>query len=428
MINLEITNAEKYIHSLSKFGKKSGLDNITRLLNVLGNPQDKLKFVHIAGTNGKGSTASFVSQILIQSGYNVGLFTSPFIEVFNERIQINNQNISNDDLEKYTSIVKNAIEEIGDDNYHPIEFEVICAIGFLYFVDKKCDIVVLETGLGGRLDCTNIIKKPYVCAITSISFDHMQYLGDTIEKIASEKCGIIKENSVVCTYCDLEKSAKNVVSKFCKETNSHLYEPSIETLKIKKQGRENIFDYKDYKNVKINLSGLHQIYNACLAIDIIDNLKNYFEISYEDIINGLNMARWVCRFEIFDKKNYTFVIDGAHNSDGVLKYTQAVKKIFNDKKIVTVFGMLNDKDFEKSVERIANISDELIITDVPSIRQTDVKPVFEVAKKIKNDTILINDNISAINKAISLADENSVICIVGSLYLAGNLRSFVDKF
>ncbi len=428
MIKLEITNAEKYIHSLSKFGKKSGLDNITRLLDVLGNPQNNLKFVHIAGTNGKGSTASFVSGVLIDANLKVGLFTSPFIEVFNERIKINNQNISNDDLEKYTSIVKNAIEKIDDADYHPIEFEVITAIGFLYFADKKCDIVVLETGLGGRLDCTNIIKKPYVCAIASISFDHMQYLGDTIEKIASEKCGIIKENSTVCAYIDLDKTAKKVVDEFCIKTNSRLYNPQKSTLVIKKEGAVNVFDYRQYKDVKIKLAGKHQIYNACLAIDIIDNLKNYFDISYENILNGLNNAKWVCRFEIFNKKSATFVIDGAHNSDGIQKYVQTVKSVFVDKKIITVFGMLNEKDFEKSVKKIADISDILIVTDVPSVRQTNTQEVFEAVKKFKKDALYIADNINAVNEALRFNDENSVICIAGSLYLAGILRGFVDKF
>lgn len=428
VIDLEITKAEKYIHSLSKFGKKSGLYNITRLLEMVGNPQDKLKFVHIAGTNGKGSCANMVSNVLTETSLKVGLFTSPFIEKFNERIQINNECISDDDLEKYTAIVKDAIEKIDDKDYHPIEFEVITAIGFLYFLDKKCDIVVLETGLGGRLDCTNIIKNPYVCAIASISFDHMQYLGDTIEKIAFEKCGIIKENCVVCLYPDIHPDAKNVALKTIIQKNASLYPSYKETLKIKKTGKENIFDYKDYKDIKINLLGVHQIYNAALAIDILENLKKYFSISDENIKNGLEKAKWPCRFEIFERKGTTFLIDGAHNSDGILKYCDAVKNVFADKKIITVFGMLNEKDFEKSVERIANISDELIITDVPSIRQTSSDDVFECAKKYEEDTIFIKDNIEAINKAIELKDENSIVAIVGSLYLAGNLRGFVDKF
>lgn len=428
MIDLKITNAEKYIHSLSKFGKKSGLDNITRLLDVIGNPQDKLKFVHIAGTNGKGSCASMVSSVLIETGLKVGLFISPFIQKFNERIQINNECINDSDLEKYTDIVKEAIEKIDDKDYHPIEFEVITAIGFLYFLDNGCDIVVLETGLGGRLDCTNIIKNPYVCAISSISFDHMQYLGDTIEKIAYEKCGIIKENSIVCLYPDIHPDAKKVALKASDEKNAIIYPSYKETLKIKKADKQNIFDYKNYKDIKINLSGLHQIYNATLAIDILDNLKKYFSISDENIKKGLEKAKWPCRFEIFERKNTTFLIDGAHNSDGVLKYCDAVKNIFGDKKIITVFGMLNEKDFEKSVEKISDISDILIITDVPSTRQTSSDEVFGCAKRFKKDTLFIKDNIEAVNKAVKLKDDNSIVAIVGSLYLAGNLRGFVDKF
>lgn len=424
-----MTNAEKYIHSLNKFGKKSGLDNITRLLNELGNPQDKLKFVHIAGTNGKGSVSSFISQIMIESGYKTGLFTSPFIEVFNERIKINNQNISDSDLEKYTDIVKNAVDKLKrNGDYNPIEFEVITAAAFLYFADQKCDIAVLEVGLGGRLDCTNVIKNPIVCAITSISFDHTKYLGDTIKKIAAEKCGIIKQNSCVAVYSRLDKAAKSVVEQTCKNTNSNLLTPK--KINIVKVGITNIFDYGEYKNLEIHLCGRHQIYNAALAVDIALYLRKYYKISDESIKNGLKNARWICRFEIFDKgkEKPVFVIDGAHNYDGVLSLCDTVRVVFEGKKIITVFGMLNEKDFEKSLESIAKISDVLIITSVPSIRQTDFKKVFETAKKYKKDAVFIENNFDAIKNAALSNNGNSAVLIAGSLYLAGNVRNFVDKF
>ena len=422
-----MTNAEKYIHSLGKFGKKSGLDNIKKLLDVLGNPQDSLKFVHIAGTNGKGSVSNFISQILIESGYKTGLFTSPFIEIFNERIKINNKNISDNDLDICVKKVKTAVDSLkacGD--YNPIEFEVITAAAFLYFASQKCDIVVLEVGLGGRLDRTNVIKNPIVCAICSISFDHTKYLGDTIEKIAFEKCGILKENSAVVCYPKLDKKAEIVLKEAVCKTNSHLY-PHKE-IKIKKSGTTSVFDYGEYKNIKINLCGIHQIYNAAVALDAAECLKNTFDITDESIYKGLENARWMCRFEIFEKKDGTFVIDGAHNFDGVLKLCDTVKTVFGGKKIITVFGMLNEKDYEKSLEKICSVSDFVIITSVPSSRQTDFEKIFKTAKKYKNDAVLIEDNFEAVRCAAMQNNGEGAVIIAGSLYLAGNLRKFVDKF
>lgn len=424
-----MTNAEKYIHSLSKFGKKSGLDNITRLLEKLGNPQDKLKFVHIAGTNGKGSVSAFVSQILIESGCKTGLFTSPFIEVFNERIKINNQNISDEDLERCVGIVRGAVDILkSEDDYFPIEFEVITAAAFLYFAEQKCDVVVLEVGLGGRLDCTNVVKNPLVCAVCSISFDHTKYLGDTIEKIAAEKCGIIKQNSRVAVYKMLDKDAEKVVHETVKNTNSHLV--NHQKLNIIKSGIVSVFDYGIYKNLKINLCGVHQIYNAVLALDIAECIKDKFGISEENIRRGLENARWICRFEIFEKgaDKPDFIIDGAHNYDGVLKLCDTAKSVLRGKKIVAVFGMLNEKDYEKSLEEICSISDELIITSVPSVRQTSFEEIYKTAKMYKKDTVFIEDNFDAIEYAVSSKNGVFSVLIAGSLYLAGNVRKFVENF
>ena len=424
-----MTNAEKYIHSLKKFGKKSGLDNIKKLLNKLGNPQKNLKFVHIAGTNGKGSVSAFVSQILIESGCKTGLFTSPFIEVFNERIKINNQNISDGDLEKYVGIVRGAVEGLkSESDYFPIEFEVITAAAFLYFAAEKCDIVVLEVGLGGRLDCTNVIENPLVCAICSISFDHTEYLGDTIKKIAAEKCGIIKQNCNVAMYQKLDFDAENVVRKTAKNTNSHLIKP--QNISIVKSGISNVFDYGSLKNLKINLCGIHQIYNAALALDIVRFLGNDFNVTENSVRRGLENARWICRFEIFEKgaDKPIFIIDGAHNFDGVSKLCDTAKSVLNGKKITAVFGMLNEKDYEKSLEKICALADEVVITSVPSVRQTDFLKIYEMAKKYKNNAIFIENNFDAITYAAGSKNADFALIVAGSLYLAGNVRKFVENF
>ena len=424
-----MTNAEKYIHSLSRFGKKSGLDNITKLLDKLGNPQKKLKFVHIAGTNGKGSVSSFTSQILIESGCKTGLFTSPFIEVFNERIKINNKNISDDDLNRCVDIVRSAVDALkAECDYFPIEFEVITAAAFLYFAEQSCDVVVLEVGLGGRLDCTNVIENPLVCAICSISLDHTKYLGDTIEKIAAEKCGIIKENSHVAVYRKLDKDAEKVVSEAVKKTNSRFIKHK--KLHIIESGIVSTFSYGGYKNLKINLCGAHQICNAALALDIAECIKDEFGISEENIRRGLENARWICRFEIFEKgaDKPDFIIDGAHNYDGVLTLCKTAMSVLQGKKIVVVFGMLNEKDYEKSLAAICNISDELIITSVPNVRQTGFEEICKTAKIYKKDTVSIEDNFDAITYAARQKNGSFAVIIVGSLYLAGNVRSFVENF
>ncbi len=418
---MKYTDAINYIHSLSKFAKKKGHHNINMILNHLDNPQDKLKFVHIAGTNGKGSAAAFVSSVLRASGLKVGTFISPFIERFNERIQIDFNPIEDDALCDITSRIKAICDTMPD--VHPLEFEVITAIGFEYFVENNCDVVVLETGLGGRLDSTNVITTPLCEMIMQIGLDHTEVLGNTLEKIAAEKAGIIKPHTKVVVYPYMDDESLNVIKDKCKETSSSVIIPDMDMLKVKNTdiyGSD--FSYKDILDIHISLVGEHQIVNALCAIETILNLP--FDISYDNIRKGLSETRWPCRFEVF-KKDRLFILDGAHNPPGITSFKNTVNTVLKDKNVIFVVGMLNDKDYKNALREIKDMPKHLIVTSVPSIRQTATDEVYEYVKSLRCDAIFIEDNKSAIQKAIELSSDEDAICIFGSLYLVGDVRGFV---
>lgn len=403
----------EYIHSVGRFGKKAGLDNIKALLLSLGNPQKELKFIHVAGTNGKGSVACMISNILKFSGFKVGMNTSPYIEEFNERLQINNCPIKSEKLVFYTNIVKEQVQKLNKQGIYPIEFELITAIGFLYFRDECCDYVVLECGLGGRFDATNIIEKPVISAICSLGLDHTEILGDTIEKIAFEKAGIIKENAPVALYCDIESSALEVIEKRAKECNSKVIYSKKDYKIVSSNLDGTVFEVEGRK-YEISLLGEHQVKNALLAISVAEKLN----ISYEIIQKGIKNSRWKCRFE----KIGNFIIDGAHNSEGIKSFVNTALENLPSENIL-VIGMLNDKNFETSAAELAKLKGKFIITDVPSYRQTDGNEVYNCIKKYIPDAVYVKNFGDALSLAISLKTENEYICIAGSLYLAGAVRT-----
>lgn len=424
---MNVNECIEYIHSLSKFGKKAGLTNIRMLLDYLDNPQDELSCIHVAGTNGKGSTSYLIANVLKYQGYKVGLFTSPFIEVFNERIRLNGENISDNDLVEYTEKVKNAVDYLAEKGYYPIEFEVITAIAFLYYKDKKCDYVVLETGLGGRYDSTNIIKKNMACVITTIGIDHTNILGETIEDIAYQKAGIIKENSDVVLY-PVNEEARSVIQKYSDVMKASVTEVDKSCLEIISDTYlGSVFNYKKHKNIHLSLVGTHQIYNAITALETIDVLSKKINIDEESIVGAFSNAKWPVRFEVFNK-DVPVVIDGAHNLQGVSSFVSSIDKYFPNKKKVFVVGMLNEKQYIESLDCALNIADAVVITSVPSMRQTSVRDIYDYAVLSHNCVEFIENNFDAFAFAHKLCDDNSVIGIFGSLYLAGNMRSFVENF
>ena len=424
---MTVNEAIDYIHSLSKFGKKSGLDNIRLLLNEMDNPQNDLKFVHIAGTNGKGSIANYISSALIESGVNTGLYTSPYIEKFNERIQLNGKNISDDDLITMTEYVMEKVKSIQEKNpdYHPIEFEVITAIGMEYFKRKKCEIVVLETGLGGKLDCTNVIEKPLACIIGAIGHDHMQYLGKTLDEIAFEKCGIIKRDSYVIMYPDMIGPVENIVKVNVMATYSYLCRnKEINVRSVSVNGTDFTYGKEEYH---LKMIGEHQAYNAVCAIEALHHLMMWYPITEETIKRGLAKASWKCRFEVFGKK-HDIVIDGAHNLHGIKQFIKTANMCYPDKRKIVVMGMLEEKNYRSSLKEIAKFADTLLITQINSNRQNDVELIYRTAREFFYEAVLFEDNYDAFDIAMTVKKDDAAVFVVGSLYLAGNLRSYVEKF
>lgn len=418
MLNTEEKCIE-YIHSLSKFGKKSGLSNTLKILERLGNPHKKLKFIHIAGTNGKGSTSNMINNILISHNYKVGYYTSPYIEFFNERICINNKTIPSHDLVCYTNRVAEVLDGIT-----PIEFEFITCLAMLYFYEQKCDVVVLEVGLGGRFDSTNVIDTPLCNVICPIGYDHTGILGETLEEIAFEKAGTIKSNSSVVISPEMNPVCISVINKKCQETSSELIIPQKSAENISYGVPFTEFSY-DGLNVKLSLKGKYQVQNAITAIEAARVIRNKLPINDEDILNGLKNSSWKCRFEVLDTTS-TVVLDGAHNSHGIGALMDSIESYFPHKKKLFVFSMLNEKDYKKSIEMILKKADYIIATSVPSLRQTSAYDIYTEIKKSTNNCIYEEDPVKALQLAKEKAKkEDFAIFVFGSLYLSGMLRKYV---
>lgn len=431
--------AIEFIHSTSSLGKKFGLTNMKKLASLLGNPQDSFKIIHIAGTNGKGSTSNLIHDVLMSQGYKTGLFISPYLEKFTERIQVNKNHIDENSLVRLTSLIKEKINIMLSEGYnHPTEFEVITAIGFKYFQEQNIDFLVLEVGLGGKLDSTNIIKNPLVSVITSISYDHMELLGDTLEKIAFEKAGIIKENSHVVVYPQKD-SITNVIKEYALSKNSQVHlvnEQNIQLLESNLSGQW--FSYKDndifnLDNLKINLLGHHQLKNALTALKTLEVLKSLgFEITEKSIKNGFANCHFTGRFEVLSNSPL-IIIDGAHNIDGIKTFTKAIKQYLDDKKIILFLGMLKDKHPEHIIEHILPICKK-IYTITPNnpraLDAVDLKEIINLTLNNKNIIEISVDSISNYQEIITIINENKTenFSFVGSLYMIGDVRTLLNKY
>ncbi len=424
---MNYTEALEFIHGRERFGEYKGLDRMRELMASLGNPQDKLKFVHVAGTNGKGSTVKLIASALCAAGYKTGIYISPFVEVFNERMQINFKNIPDSELVALTEKVKNAIEVLDDkDTYPPVtEFEAVTAVAFCYYAQENCDIVVLEVGLGGRLDATNIIKEPLVSVITAISLDHTAVLGNTRAIIAGEKCGIIKENCPVVLYPQQDKDAAEVVENKCDEKNASLVVPNIsfiKNLKITSGGAS--FDYKD-ADVTISLAGMHQVYNAITALETLFVLRESgVKLFNEDIKKGFENCRFFGRLY---KLTDNIVFDGAHNPDGIDVLCDYIDS-FVDGNLIVVMGMMKDKDYKYCIKKIASCADEYIAVEANVPRKLMWQDNLEEASKYCGNSrgyASLEDAIKYISESFSF-DDTLIIC--GSLFLLGEAKGIVERY
>ncbi|MBE6762107.1 MAG: bifunctional folylpolyglutamate synthase/dihydrofolate synthase [Ruminococcaceae bacterium] len=416
--------ALEYIHSLNRFGIKPGLERITALLNSLGNPQQKLKCIHIAGTNGKGSTSTALSNIMIADGKKTGLFISPFVVDFRERIQINGEYISKTDLARLTEKIAEIVPEVEkqvEDNI--TEFEFITALMFTYFKEQNCDVAVLEVGLGGRLDSTNVIKNPLATVITKIALDHIAVLGDTIEKIALEKCGIIKPNCPVITSSKQNSIALEVIKETAQKQNSKLLLADVESvsnLSLKPFGSE--FVYNDI-SITVNLAGAHQVENMSAVIETALELG----VSKSAIQRGVANTCFPARLEVISKSPFV-IIDGAHNENGADVLANYLDE--HSLRPVTILGMMADKNCEAVIEKIASRSKAVYTVNVEgNPRAEGAENLAFMAKKYCDDAVALNDYQTALDIAAKKAKELSAqLLICGSLYLASDIREMAINY
>lgn len=405
-----------YIDKMNRFGSVLGLDRIKKLLDYLGNPEEGLKIIHVAGTNGKGSICTFIASILESNGYKVGRYISPTLFDYRERIQINGSYIDKDSVaEMLTTISEICRRLLVEGSEHPTIFEIETAMSFMYFKKMACDFVVLEVGLGGRFDSTNVIASSLVSVIGAVGLDHTDILGDSLSAIAFEKAGIIKACQPVVIY-DQEQEVLDIIMSQCIRKKSRPILTDWEQLGVRKSDVDGqIFDYKQYKEMEIHLAGLFQIKNAATAIEVIEQLREMgYPISETSIIAGLRKAKWPGRFQVIHRKPM-IIVDGAHNPDGAKALTDCIKNYFIDKKVIFVMGVFSDKDYKGILEVIAPWA-KILITYKPDNRRG--LPSAVLAAKAKPYFSDIYDGIdvkNALSIALDHAEEENIIISLGSL-------------
>ena len=422
--------AREYLDQVSKGGSVLGLDNMRELLKRLENPQDSLKFVHISGTNGKGSVLAYVSTVFKEAGYRTGRYISPTLFSYREKIQVNESFIGREDLARLTEEVKKAAEEMQNSGKgFPTIFEIETALAFLYFAEQKCDIVILETGLGGALDATNVITTSVMEVITSISMDHMEFLGDTLGKIALQKAGIIKPHtSVVSAVQDME--AMEVIRDVCRKKECVFDTVDQEQIKDISYGYEGqSFSYKDWKNIKISLMGSYQIKNAALALEAIEALRKLgYKLNDKAVYQGMKTAVWKGRFTVISKEPF-IIMDGAHNQAAAEELVRSLKLYYPGKKFYYIFGMFRDKDYHQVIRLTAPLAEHIVTVETPE------NPRALPAEELKKAVAEVNPSVEAagslrmaVNQVMEQIDKDAVIVIFGSLSFLGEAEMAVNRY
>jgi dihydrofolate synthase / folylpolyglutamate synthase len=427
--------AREYIDDSIQYGSKLGLDTITELLRRLGNPQNQVKVIHVAGTNGKGSTTAYIASILATQGYKVGRYISPAVFCYRERIQISTpaekgyrtEYISKQGVSEKIEIIQKVCEEMVRDGWsHPTSFELETAMAFLYFDGQKVDFAVVEVGLGGRLDATNVIEQPVCCVITSISMDHMQYLGDTLSAIAWEKAGIIKPSVPIVTSNDHPE-----ILKVLKEVAGSNQAPLVMTdtgmiRLLSLTPGETVFEYQG-QEYEIALLGRHQIVNALLAITVIRVLqRSGYDINIRAIKEGLIATSWSGRFEIIARKPY-FIIDGAHNEDAARKLAESVREYFSDRRVIFIMGIFADKAYPRIMELTAPLASVIITLMSNNSRSLSSADLALEAQKYCSTVFDAKTAEQAVQLAYETAKEEDVIIAFGSLSFLGDIKRLVTN-
>lgn len=422
-----MTNAENYFHSLLTFGIRPGLDRIKILLERLGNPEKSLRFIHVAGTNGKGTVCSFLASVLTTAGYKTGLYTSPYIVDFRERIRVNGEMISETDLDNVTETVKNQIDALREENVIITEFEAVTVAAFLHYKNAGCDFVVLETGLGGRFDATNVIERPLMSIITSISLDHIKILGDSLSEIAYEKCGIIKNNCPVVTCSTQSTDALKVISEQCKVHNSELHIANFAECRLVDEsilGSNILFGTRQ---IKVPFPGEHQRENCIVALTAVDILKKEgIAIPENAIRKGIEKTKNPARCEIVSTTPFV-IFDGCHNEGSAKALASVIEKHLKNKKITALMGMMEDKDISRVLSLLCPYFDSMITVTPSNPRAMNSAKLADLSKKFCNNVQSYENEVDGLKSAVNSLDNDSVLIVCGSLYLCSDLYKYFRK-
>ena len=421
---MDYQEALAYIDGVAWFGSRPGLSRVTELLHRLGDPQNRLKFVHIAGTNGKGSCAAMLASVLKTAGYKTGLFTSPYLFRFNERMQINGREIDNDILADVVTRVSIPAEIMED---HPTEFELMTAAAMLWYAEEGCDIVVLEVGLGGRFDATNVISRPEVSVIMNIGLDHTKILGDTVEKSAAEKAGIIKAGCP-CVLYQQSDSVTQVIRQRCGEVGAELHIADFSAIKTEFDSLEGqVFTYKG-EAYAIPLLGAHQLKNAAVVIETAETLRRRgWKLPHEDVEHGLYAVSWPARFEVVSD-GPCFVVDGGHNPQCAQTVAENLKKYFPGCRRVLLIGVLADKDYRSLADILAPEADEFVCVTPNSDRALPAEELAQVLRPYGKPVTVCESIKEGVSAAIDAAGQDGMVCAVGSLYMVGEIRACFDLY
>ena len=421
-------DVEKYLQGFFAGTKDPSLDAMRFFMDKLNHPEKELKFIHIAGTNGKGAVTEMISNILLNSGYKVGKFMSPHLIRYNERIQINNKEITNKEMEEIIIKLDPLVKEYnskGKGNVTLFELETTMAI--LYFANKNCDIVVLEVGLGGLYDCTNIVY-PIVSIITSIGYDHMKFLGNTLEEIAFQKAGIIKQYSKTI-FMSQSESVDNVIIERCKEENNKLFLVNKEEIKnYSYTEKYQKFDYKEFKNIEINLKGISQIYNACIALETVNVLKEKYNIKEEIIRKSLKNVIHRGRFEKINN-NPTVIYEGAHNEPAINNFINSVDMYYKNNKKVYIISILKSKDYKTILKLLVKNDENIYIFTCGNDKEryTDAEILKDEAQKLGAKNLFTMELEEAIKMSLEKY-KDYIIFAVGSFYVYGDVIKTIKNY
>lgn len=419
--------ARVYLDNVSKYGSVLGLDSVRELLRRLGNPQDDLKFIHIAGTNGKGSVLAYLSTVLKEAGYKVGRYISPTLFAYRERIQVNEEYIEREALARLTTRIAEEVSKMKESGMQPTAFEIETAMAFLYFQEKQCDLVVLEVGFGGLEDATNVVTTTVMEVITKIGYDHMAILGNTLEEIAANKAGIIKPETLVVSMKQRPEAMK-VIEETCQEKQAVLRvaDPENASDVIYGVDRQS-FSYGGESNLTIHLAGAYQIDNAVLAVEAVHGLRSLgYDISGDALKMGLQKAVWRGRFTVLNQHPLV-IVDGAHNEDGALVLKKSLELYFADRKIHYIMGMFRDKEYEKVLAITAPLAESILTVQTPgNPRALEKEELAKAAKKYHPDVKPAKDITSAVEESLKKAGENDVILAFGSLSFLSEIEKALE--